>query len=113
MMVNQKGIPTQGSILFDIERPFELGAGIAVKLLQKCLTLASDIQFTDWTQTQYSAPPSEDVSRDNFERFYDKTVQIRVGAEYQIKKIDAYTRVVICMTLSHLTRKKLTTIGIP
>ena len=83
----------QGSILFDIERPFELGAGIAVKLLQKCLTLASDIQFTDWTQTQYSAPPSEDVSRDNFERFYDKTVQIRVGAEYQIKKIDAYTRV--------------------
>ena len=83
----------QGSILFDIERPFELGAGIAVKLLQKCLTLASDIQFTDWTQTQYSVPPSEDVSRDNFERFYDKTVQIRVGAEYQIKKIDAYTRV--------------------
>ena len=83
----------QGSLLFDIERPFELGAGIAVKLLQKCLTLASDIQFTDWTQTQYSTPPSEDVSRDNFERFYDKTVQIRVGAEYQFKKIDAYTRV--------------------
>ncbi|MDE0043977.1 MAG: hypothetical protein OXT74_18180 [Candidatus Poribacteria bacterium] len=88
-----EGDSDQGSLLFDIERPFELGAGIAVKLLQECLILASDIQFTDWTQTQYSTPPSEDVSRDNFERFYDKTVQIRVGAEYQFKRIDAYTRV--------------------
>ena len=43
----------QGAVLFNIERPFELGAGIAVKLLQDCLTLAGDIQFTDWTQTQY------------------------------------------------------------
>ncbi len=83
----------QGAVLFNIERPFELGAGIAVKLLQDCLTLAGDIQFTDWTQTQYSIPPSDDVSLDNFERFYDKTVQIRVGAEYQFKRIDAYTRV--------------------
>lgn len=83
----------QGSMLFNIERPFELGAGVAVKLLQECLILASDVQFVDWTQTQYSTPPAEDVSRDNFERFYDKTVQIRVGAEYQFKKIDAYTRV--------------------
>ena len=33
------------------------------------------------------------MSLDNFERFYDKTVQIRVGAEYQFKRIDAYTRV--------------------
>ena len=89
----QERVPDQGSMLFDIERPFELSAGIAVKLLQKCLTLAGDVQFTDWTQTQYSSPPSEDVSQDNFERFYDKTVQIRVGAEYQIKKVDAYTRV--------------------
>lgn len=83
----------QDSILFDIERPFELGAGIAVKLLQESLTLASDVQFTDWTQTQYSTPPAEDVSRDNFERFYDMTVQVRVGAEYEFKRIDAYTRV--------------------
>ncbi|MDE0298046.1 MAG: hypothetical protein OXN17_05400 [Candidatus Poribacteria bacterium] len=83
----------QGSILFDIERPFELGAGIAVKLLQNSLTLASDVQFTDWTQTQYSTQPTDDVSRDNFERFYDKTIQIRIGAEYQFRKFDAYTRV--------------------
>lgn len=83
----------QGSTLFNIERPFELGAGVAVNLLQECLILATDVQFTDWTQTQYSSPPAEDVSRDNFERFYDKTIQIRVGIEYQFKKIDAYTRV--------------------
>ena len=57
------------------------------------MTLASDVQFTDWTQTQYSTPPSVDVTRDNFEQFYDKTIQVRVGAEYEFKRIDAYTRV--------------------
>ena len=79
--------------LFDIERPFELGAGIAVKMLEERLMLGGDVQFTDWTQTAYSSPPSEDASRDNFEQFYDSTVQIRIGAEYRIKKIDTYTRV--------------------
>ena len=45
------------SILFDIERPFEFGGGVAIKLLEKRLTLAGDVQFTDWTQTEYNPLP--------------------------------------------------------
>jgi long-subunit fatty acid transport protein len=82
-----------GSILFDIERPFEFGGGIAVKLLEKRLTLAGDFQFTDWTQTEYSRPPAEGIDRANFDRFYDSTIQIRLGAEYRFPEIETSVRV--------------------
>jgi len=82
-----------GSILFDIERPFEFGGGVAVTLLEKQLTLAGDFQFTDWTQTEYSRPPTEDISPSNFDRFYDSTLQIRLGAEYRFREIDTTVRV--------------------
>lgn len=83
----------EGSIVFDLKRPFEFGAGIAVKLLEKRLTLAGDFQFSDWTQTEYSIPPAEDISSDDFDRFYDSTVQIRLGAEYRIPNIDTSVRI--------------------
>ena len=82
-----------GSILFDIERPFEFGGGVAIKLLEKRLTLASDIQFTDWTQTEYSLPPVEDIPQNNFSRYYDSTIQVRLGAEYRIPVIETSVRV--------------------
>ncbi len=82
-----------GSILFDIERPFEFGGGVAIKLLEKRLTLASDIQFTDWTQTEYSLPPVEDIPQNNFSRYYDSTIQVRLGAEYRIPVIETSARV--------------------
>ena len=81
-----------GSILYDIERPFEFGGGVAVKLLEKRLTLAGDIQFTDWTQTEYDPLPAEDA-QNNFNRYYDSTTQVRVGAEYRIPGIEASVRV--------------------
>lgn len=81
-----------GSILFDIERPFEFGGGVAIKLLEKRLTLAGDIQFTDWTQTEYDPLPADDV-QDNFSRFYDSTIQVRAGVEYRIPVIETGVRV--------------------
>ena len=81
-----------GSILYDIERPFEFGGGVAVKLLEKRLTLAGDIQFTDWTQTEYDPLPAEDA-QNNFNRYYDSTTQVRVGVEYRIPRIEANVRV--------------------
>ena len=81
-----------GSILFDIERPFEFGGGVAIKLLEKRLTLAGDVQFTDWTQTEYDPLPAEDA-QNNFSRYYDNTTQVRVGAEYRIPGIEASVRV--------------------
>ena len=82
----------KGSILYDIERPFEFGAGVAIKLLEKRLTLAGDVQFTDWTQTEYNPLPADDV-QNNFSRFYDSTIQVRTGVEYRIPIIEASVRV--------------------
>ena len=81
-----------GSILYDIERPFEFGGGVAIKLLEKRLTLAGDMQFTDWTQTEYDPLPAEDA-QNNFNRYYDSTIQIRLGAEYRIPVIETSVRV--------------------
>ena len=77
---------------FDIERPFEIGTGVAVKLFNKQLILAGDVQFTDWTQTRYDPAPAEDISQDNFEEFYATTFQVRLGAEYQIPVIATHIR---------------------
>lgn len=81
-----------GAQAFSIERPFEVGAGFAVKLLDEQLILAADVQFTDWTQTRYDPAPAEDISLDNFERFYATTLQARLGAEYRIPTIDTHLR---------------------
>ena len=81
-----------GALAYDIERPFEVGTGIAVKLFNKQLILAGDIQLTDWRQTRYDPSPAEDISEDNFERFYDTTVQVRLGAEYKIPIIATHIR---------------------
>ena len=81
-----------GSIFFDIERPFEFGGGVAIRLLEKRLTLAGDIQFTDWTQTEYNPLPADDVEN-NFSRYYDSTIQVRAGVEYRIPEIGASVRV--------------------
>ena len=78
---------TSGSQLYDIERPFEAGAGIAVKLFNQRLTLAGDVQFTDWRQTRYDPAPADDIPKDNFEEYYATTLQVRLGAEYQIPVI--------------------------
>ena len=82
----------KGSILYDIERPFEFGGGVAIKLLEKRLTLAGDVQFTDWTQTEYNPLPADDV-QNNFSRFYDSTIQVRTGVEYRIPVIETSVRV--------------------
>ena len=84
---------TSGSQTYDIERPFEVGAGIAVKLLNKQLILAGDVQLTDWTQTRYDPAPADDISKDNFEKYYALTLQARLGVEYRIPTIDTHVRV--------------------
>ena len=81
-----------GSQIYDIERPFEVGAGVAVKLLNERLILAGDVQLTDWTQTRYDPAPAEDISDDNFEEYYATTLQLRIGAEYRIPIIDTHIR---------------------
>lgn len=81
-----------GSQIYDIERPFEVGAGVAVKLLNENLILAGDVQLTDWRQTRYDPAPADDIPKDNFEEYYATTFQVRLGAEYRIPVIDTHIR---------------------
>ena len=81
-----------GKQSFAIERPFQIGAGVAVKLFNKQLILAGDIQYTDWTQTRYTSAPAEDISHDNFEKYYSAPLQVRIGAEYRIPVIATHIR---------------------
>lgn len=84
--------PTNGAQSYDIERPFEIGTGIAVKLLDNQLILAGDVQLTDWRQTRYDPAPADDIPKDYFEEFYSTTLQARLGAEFRIPTIDTHLR---------------------
>lgn len=68
---------------YDISRPFRFGGGIAAAPIPGVI-IAADALYTDWTQTEYSDPPSEDVSNEDFKEDYRDTVQLRFGAEYTI-----------------------------
>ncbi|MDE0428068.1 MAG: hypothetical protein OXN25_24705 [Candidatus Poribacteria bacterium] len=81
-----------GALVYDIERPFEVGTGIAVKLFDKQLIFAGDLQLTDWTQTRYDPAPADDISQDNFEEYYATTLQVRLGVEYRIPIITTHIR---------------------
>lgn len=81
-----------GVIGFDIERPFEIASGVALKLLNEQLILAGDVQLTDWRQTRYDPTPAENIPSEFFEEYYATTVQLRLGAEFRIPVIDSYIR---------------------
>lgn len=84
--------PADGTVSYDIERPFEIGTGIALKLLDKQLTLAGDVQLTDWRQTRYDPLPADDIASDHFEEYYSTTIQTRLGVEFLIPEISTYLR---------------------
>lgn len=84
--------PNSGSQSFDIERPFEIGTGIALKLMNQQLILAGDIQLTDWRRTRYDPVPAEDLSYDHFEESYTMTLQSRLGVEFRIPGIGTHLR---------------------
>ncbi len=73
----------EGDFAYDISRPVRSGAGIAFCPIPGAI-IAGDVLYTDWTQTEYSEPPSEDVSNEDFIEDYRSTFQLRFGTEYTI-----------------------------
>jgi len=72
----------EGSFSYDISRPFRFNGGLS--LLIPNAILAVDASYTGWTQTEYSDPPSEDISNEDFINDYRDTVRLSVGGEYSI-----------------------------
>ena len=83
---------TRGAQTYHIERPVEIGVGAAVKLFNKQLILAGDVQLTDWTQTRYDPAPADDIPKNNFEEYYATTLQVRLGVEYLVPIIATHIR---------------------
>lgn len=74
-----------GVFNYDISRPIRFNAGVSLRPISGA-TIAADIGYTDWTQTEYSDPPSEDTSNEDFITDYRGTVKFSVGGEYYIPK---------------------------
>lgn len=72
-----------GVFSYDISRPFRFGGGISACLLPGAI-ISADALYTDWTQTKYSDPPSEDISNEDFKDNYRDALQLRIGGEYAI-----------------------------
>jgi len=80
-----ESIVDDGVFDYDISRPIRFKAGVSVRPIPGA-TIAADVGYTDWTQTEYSEPPSEDLSNENFVTDYKGTVKFSVGGEYYIPK---------------------------
>jgi len=73
----------EGTFDYDISRPFRFNFGLSLIPIPNTL-ISADVSYTDWTQTEYSEPPSEDVSNEDFINDYRATAGLRVGVEYYI-----------------------------
>lgn len=79
-----------GSSEYKITLPFSLGAGVALNLNN--LTVAGDLNYTDWTQMEYKR--LEDLANANrlIQDTYKSTLRYHLGAEYLIPRISTTLR---------------------
>lgn len=72
-----------GTTSYDISRPFRFSGGISFHPIPE-FAIAINATYTDWTQTKYSEPPSEDISNEDFINDYRDTLRINLGGEFTI-----------------------------
>jgi long-subunit fatty acid transport protein len=75
-------LPLNGSPEYNLTTPFVFNAGISYTFGD--LMLAGDIDFTDWTQMEFSNTTDPDLINENtyIKEDFKSTVNYRVGAEY-------------------------------
>ena len=79
-----------GNSEYKITFPFSLGAGVALNLNN--LTLAGDVNYTDWTQMEYKR--LEDIADANrqIQDTYKATLRYHLGAEFLLPRISTTLR---------------------
>jgi len=79
-----------GNSEYKITLPFSLGTGMALNLNN--LTIAGDINFTDWTQMEYKR--LEDIADANrqIQDTYKATLRYHLGAEFLVPRISTTLR---------------------
>ncbi len=84
-------VSDEGTWPYDMSRPFRFGGGVAFHPAPGAI-VAVDVLYTDWTQTEYSEPPSKDISNEDFIDDYRAAAQFRVGGEYAIPNLGVCVR---------------------
>ena len=79
---------------YDVKEPYAISAGASLKLLN--VLLSAQIDFKDWSQTEFSAPPFENMAKQDVNLFIADSLRavtkIRLGAEMYIPIIRSRIR---------------------
>ncbi|MGB2768978.1 MAG: outer membrane protein transport protein [Candidatus Zixiibacteriota bacterium] len=80
-----------GSSEYKISLPFSLGAGLALQL--ENLTLAGDVNYTDWTQMEYKRLEYAAEANRLIKETYIDALRFNLGAEYLIPSVGTSLRI--------------------
>jgi long-chain fatty acid transport protein len=80
----------EGEFEYDITTPYRFGLGGSLSL--RHLTLAADVEYVDWTQTEYTSPHWMVGDNWIFNTSYRDVYTFHVGAEYEIPRSDVTLR---------------------
>ena len=84
------GYYDEGEFEYEITTPYRLGLGGSIAL--RHLTLAADVEYVDWTQTEYKSPYWMVGDNWIFNESYREVYTYHVGAEYAIPRSDVTLR---------------------
>lgn len=79
-----------GQFEYEVRTPYRFGFGGALSL--RHLRLAADVEYVDWTQTEYKSPYWMVADNWVFTDTYRDVYTYRMGAEYDIPKSDVTLR---------------------
>jgi len=79
-----------GNSEYKVSLPFSLGAGMALNLNN--LTLAGDINYTDWTQMEYKRLADMGEANRQIKRTYTDAFSFHLGAEFLIPQMGTSLR---------------------
>jgi long-subunit fatty acid transport protein len=83
---------TAGSDEYDVITPWVFSAGASV-ILGGELMLSGDVEYTDWTQLEFSSAPSALIALNkDIKKLFRPTADLRGGAEYLIAPIGVRVR---------------------
>lgn len=80
----------EGHWEYEITTPYRFGLGGSVHLRR--LRLAADVEYVDWTQTEYKSPSGLVADNWIFNESYREVYTYHLGAEYAIPKSDVTLR---------------------
>ncbi len=83
--------PDEGNSKYKFTLPFSFGLGISASI--KNITLATDINYTDWTQMEYKRIAEKSDYNRIIKQVYKDVIRWHIGSEYTIPKIGTSLRV--------------------